>query len=84
MKKIISYPYEIDINLYVVHSILECIIAKLYLPNPYYQKVSNLTRDIGNHLFSFPKNIDDLDFIGEKVEITSYYQDNKKNYSIMQ
>lgn len=82
MKKIIPYTYELDINLYVLYELLDCITNKLYLPNPYYQRISKLTKDIGNSLFSFPSNIDDLDFLGEKVEFTSYYQTTTDNHYI--
>lgn len=67
----------------MVHEILECIIEKLNLPSSYFSQIQSLSTSIGNSLFSFPKNCEELDYLGESVEVTAYYQehDRKKHYA---
>ena len=74
MKNVIPYRYNINLNVYVLYEILECITNKLFLPDPYYSKARTLATELGNSLFSFPKNCNDLNLLGQNVEITDFYQ----------
>ncbi len=76
MNNIIPYKYTINPNLYVVYELLECITNKLILPDNYYNRIQALATEIGNTLFSYPENIDKLDYLGECVEVIAYYQEN--------